>query len=172
MRWRRVNLQMRRVVSFAPCQGPGFRQITFRRRRIFEAEMKSAELYHALADLVLIVHVVFVAFVVVGLPLILVGGCCGWKWIRNPWFRALHLAAIGVVAVQAWLGIVCPLTILEMRLREKAGDTSYSGTFIAHWLQKILFYEAPAWVFIAGYTVFGLLVVASWFLFKPRPFGK
>ncbi len=134
--------------------------------------MKSAHLYHTLADLVLLTHTAFVAFVVVGLPLIIVGGFRGWKWIRHPWFRALHLAAIGLVAVQAWLGIVCPLTTLEMHLREKAGDTTYDGTFIAHWLQRLLFYEAPAWVFITGYTVFGLLVVASWFKFKPRPFGK
>jgi|ERR1051325_5115690 hypothetical protein len=130
----------------------------------------NASVLRTLADVVLILHVSFVAFVVVGLLAILVGGACGWDWVRNPWFRALHLAGIGLVVVQAWLGIVCPLTTLEMFLREKAGDSTYSGTFIAHWLRKLLFYEAPAWVFVACYTAFGLAVVASWLKFRPRPF--
>lgn len=126
--------------------------------------------YRTLADVVLTTHVAFVAFVIVGLLAIFVGGACGWKWIRNPWFRAGHLAGIGVVVVQAWLGVVCPLTILEMYLRERAGDSTYGGSFIAHWLQKLLYYEAPPWVFVVCYTVFGLAVVASWVKFRPRPF--
>jgi len=126
--------------------------------------------YRALADLVLITHVAFVAFVLVGLLLIWFGGCCGWNWIRNPWFRALHLAAIGLVVVQAWLGVVCPLTTLELSLRKKAGDATYQNTFIAHWLQQLLFYDAPPWMFIVGYTLFGLVVVGSWWKFRPHPF--
>lgn len=118
----------------------------------------------------LTVHVGFVAFVVVGLLAILTGGVRGWKWIRNPWFRLLHLAAIGVVVVQAWFGIVCPLTTFEMALRERAGDRTYDGTFISHWLRKLLFYDAPPWVFVVCYTLFGLAVVGSWLGFRPRAF--
>ncbi len=129
-------------------------------------------LFHAGADLVLILHVAFVAFVVVGLLLILFGGACGWSWIRNPWFRTLHLAAIGLVVVQAWLGLMCPLTTLELSLREKAGEATYSGDFIAHWLQRLLYYEAPAWVFVVGYTLFGLAVVASWVRYRPKSFRR
>jgi hypothetical protein len=134
--------------------------------------MSHPGLYRALADAVLMTHVAFVAFVVVGLFLILIGGICGWKWIRNPWFRAFHLAGIGLVVVQAWLGIVCPLTILEMNLRERAGDETYGGTFIAHWLQRLLYYHASPWVFVVCYTVFGLAVIGSWLKFRPRPFRK
>ena len=129
-------------------------------------------MHSILADVVLITHVAFVAFVVVGLLLILVGGCLGWGWIRNPWFRALHLAGIGVVVVQAWFGVVCPLTILEMHLREKAGEETYSGTFVAHWLHKLLYYQAPPWVFVVCYTVFGIAVVLSWVKFRPRKFAR
>src|ERR1051325_2704556 len=129
-----------------------------------------ASLYRTLADVVLITHVCFVAFVVLGQLAIIVGGISGWRWIRNPWFRTAHLAGIGLVVVQAWLGVICPLTTLEMRLREKAGDSTYSGTFISHWLQRILFYQAPAWVFVVAYTLFGLAVVASWVKFRPRSF--
>lgn len=129
-------------------------------------------LYRTLADVVLVVHVGFVAFVIFGLLLILLGGLLGWGWVRVPLFRLLHLLAIGQVVVQSWLGIVCPLTTLEMWLRELAGDATYQGTFIAYWLQKILFYQAPPWVFAVCYTLFGSLVVTSWVLVRPRPFRK
>lgn len=131
-----------------------------------------ADAYRTLADAVLITHVVFVAFVIVGLLVILCGGLCGWKWIRNPWFRAAHLAGIALVVVQAWFGVACPLTTLEMHLREEAGDSTYSGTFIAHWLQRLLYYEAPPWVFAVCYTFFGLAVISSWWKFRPRPFRQ
>ena len=60
--------------------------------------------YLLAADIVLFVHVMFVFFVVVGLLLIFVGLACGWQWVRNFWFRTIHLAAIGVVVLQslAW----------------------------------------------------------------------
>lgn len=128
--------------------------------------------YQILADLVLLTHIAFVAFMVIGLLLIFIGGCCGWRWIRNPWFRSLHLAGIGLVVVQTWLGMICPLTTWEMHLREKAGDATYAGDFIAHWLQRLLYYEAPPWVFTVAYTLFGLAVFGSWWRFRPRPFRK
>ena len=128
--------------------------------------------YRISADIVLITHVAFVMFVVFGLLMILCGGVCGWRWIRNPSFRLMHLAGIGLVVVQAWLGIICPLTTLEMHLREKAGDSIYGGSFVAHWLHKLLFYQAPPWVFVVCYTLFGLAVVVSWIKFRPRPFGS
>ena len=129
-----------------------------------------ADGYRSLADFVLVMHVGFVAFVIVGLLSIFVGGVCGWGWIRNPWFRAFHLAAIGLVVAQAWLEVICPLTTLEMYLRGKAGDSTYSGSFIGHWLQKLLYYEAPQWVFALCYSLFGLAVIATWVKFRPRPF--
>ncbi|MGF1678852.1 MAG: DUF2784 domain-containing protein [Candidatus Methylacidiphilales bacterium] len=128
--------------------------------------------YRILADVVLITHVSFVAFVVLGLVAILCGGIAGWRWVRDPWFRSAHLAGIGLVVLQVWLGMICPLTTWEMDLREKAGDVMYEGTFIAHWLQKILYVEAPPWVFVVSYTVFGLAVAGSWVAVRPLPFRR
>ena len=91
-------------------------------------------LYLFAADLVLLTHVLFVGFVVLGLVLIVLGGALGWGWVRYHRFRWLHLGAIGVVVLQAWLGVICPLTHLEMYLRERADAVRYSGSFIAHWL--------------------------------------
>lgn len=118
--------------------------------------------YRLLADGVLLVHVLIVLFVVGGLLVILLGAWRRWRWVHNLWFRILHLAAIAVVVVQAWLGVVCPLTALEMALRRRAGDGVYEGSFIAHWLHAFLYYDAPASVFAVVYTVFGLLVAGSW----------
>lgn len=134
--------------------------------------MGSNNLLRLAADALLFSHVLFVAFVVFGLVLILAGKLADWTWVRNPWFRIAHLVAIGIVAVQSWIGVICPLTTWEMALRARAGDATYPGSFIAHWLEAILYYQAPAWVFTACYTAFAAAVVASWVLVRPRRFNK
>ncbi len=124
--------------------------------------------YLLAADAVLMLHVLFVIFVVVGLILILAGGLMSWDWVRNWWFRVSHLVAIGIVVLQSWLGVICPLTKLEMLLRSKAGDATYAGSFVSYWLEAILYYRAPAWVFAASYTAFAAVVVASWVWVRPH----
>lgn len=130
--------------------------------------MLAPSLSRLLADVVLVAHVGVAAFVVAGLLLVVVGNLKRWSWVNNGWFRAAHVAAIGIVVAEAWLGIVCPLTTFEMWLRSRAGEAAYGGGFIEHWLQRLLFYSAPAWVFVAAYTGFGLLVLAAWWRFPPR----
>ena len=124
--------------------------------------------YQLLADIVLVLHFAVVLFVVGGLMAVLVGNWLGWRWVNNLWFRLAHLAAIGYVVVQSWFGITCPLTTLESWLREQAGLPSYSESFIEHWVQGLLFYQAPFWVFALVYTVFGALVLLSWWFYPPR----
>lgn len=120
------------------------------------------------ADALLVLHFAIVLFIVLGLALFALGGALGWSWVRRRWLRLAHLAAIGVVIAQSWAGAVCPLTIWEMALRARAGDATYGGSFIAHWVGRILYWDAPAWVFTAAYSVFGLAVVAVWLLVPPR----
>ena len=132
--------------------------------------MEPQSLYTWIADLILITHLLFVIFVVFGLVLVFAGRLRAWRWVRNPWLRATHLLGIGIVVVQSWLGVICPLTIWEMQLRAMAGDATYHGSFIAHWLGELLYFEAPAWVFVLIYSAFGLLVLSSWFVVRPRPF--
>ncbi len=134
--------------------------------------MESGFLYLLAADLLLFGHVLFVAFVVVGLALIFIGKLFDWTWVRNPWFRIAHLAAIGIVALQSWVGIACPLTTWEMALRERAGDAMYAGSFISHWLESLLYFQAPVWVFTVCYTVFAAVVGASWFWVRPRRIAR
>lgn len=123
--------------------------------------------YSLLADLVLLIHAGFIAFVVFGLLLILAGGALRWAWVRNRWFRLAHLAAILLVVLQAWLGIVCPLTDLENYLRRQAGQPVYEMGFIADHVHRLIFFEAPAWVFTLCYTLFGLGVLAAFWLVRP-----
>ncbi len=127
----------------------------------------SSVLYSIAADAMLVMHVLFVAFVVLGLVLIYVGLFLKWQWVRNLWFRSIHLIAIGVVVLQTWFGIICPLTTWEIDLRAKASQNVYDGSFVAHWLNQLLYYEAPSWVFVVCYTFFGGLVLLSWLLVPP-----
>ena len=124
--------------------------------------------YQLAADALLLLHFLFVCFVVLGLLLIFIGKWRGWRWIRNFWFRVAHLLAIAVVAAQSWFGMICPLTVWEMELRERGGGQVYTGAFIAHWIEQLLYYRAPNWVFALVYTGFGVLVLASWFLVRPN----
>ena len=130
--------------------------------------MSDESLYLLAADTLLVIHALFVLFVIAGLLLVIVGKFMSWQWVRNPWFRSVHLAAIGVVVAQAWLGIICPLTTWEMTLRRMAGQVAYEGTFVSYWVGRLLYYQAPMWVFAVAYTVFGALVVVSWLWVRPR----
>lgn len=121
-----------------------------------------------LADMVLVIHFGVLVFNVGGLLLIWIGNLAGWRWVNYLRFRVLHAGAIAYIVAKAWAGEACPLTMLEAWLREQAHQESYRGSFIEYWLQSLLFFNAPDWVFLLGYTLFGLLVLAIWLLFPPR----
>ncbi|MBE5315053.1 MAG: DUF2784 domain-containing protein [Xanthomonadales bacterium] len=125
-------------------------------------------LWTVAADAVLFLHVCVVLFVVLGLVLIVLGNLRGWRFANAWWFRLAHLATIGIVVAQSWLGMVCPLTTLELWLRDQAGEVTYAGGFIEYWLSRLLYIEAPAWVFVLAYTAFGSGVLAAWWRWPPR----
>jgi len=127
--------------------------------------------YALAADAVLLTHFLFVLFVVLGFAAILIGRVRGWSWTTRRGFRNAHLAAIGIVVLQAWLGQRCPLTSWESALRMRAGQNGYAETFMQHWLHKLLFFDAPLWVFGLIYTLFGVAVLYFWWLDR-RPSGR
>ena len=124
--------------------------------------------YRWLADLILVLHFGFVSFVVLGFVLIWVGRLAGWHFVRNIYFRLLHQLAMGIVAAESLLDYVCPLTDWESRLRQLAGDGGApSGSFIQHWLHRIMFYEVSEDLLTKLYAAFFGLVLLSLWLVKP-----
>jgi len=86
-------------------------------------------IYRALADLVLVVHLAFVLFVVLG----------GLLVLRWPWVALLHIpAAVWGVFIE-YSGGICPLTPLENSFRQSGGQGGYSGGFMDHYIQPVLY---------------------------------
>ena len=107
--------------------------------------------YRALADLVLVVHFAFVLFVVFG-------GALALRWSRVAW---IHVPIALYGAVIEFMGFVCPLTPLEVTLRQRGGEAGYAGGFIEHYITAAIY---PAGLtrqvqFILGAALVGLNVV-------------
>lgn len=126
-------------------------------------------MYSTLADLLVGLHFLYVAYVVVGLLLVWIGLACGWSWIRNPWFRWTHLVAIVIVALEAAFAIECPLTRWEYELRQAAGQPASEASFMGRLFHNLLFYEdVPSWVFPTLHIGFGVLVLLTFVFAPPR----
>ena len=122
--------------------------------------------HSAIADLILVVHFAFVAFVVGGLLFVWAGAAFGWHWVRNFHFRVAHLAAIGFVALEALIGMACPLTEWEYLLR---GERTDGPTFVQRLIGPLIFYELPAWAFTLMHVGFALLVALTFWFVPPWP---
>jgi len=116
--------------------------------------------YHALADLVLVIHALFIVFV-------LCGGLLALRW---RWIAWLHLPAVAWVVLLGVFGWLCPLTPLEQNLRQAAGGTAYSGGFIEHYLLPLIYPAGLArevlLVMVAAVII--LNIVVYWFVFRQR----
>ena len=124
--------------------------------------------YALLADLLAVVHFGYVAFVVLGLLVILIGWSLRCRFVRNFWFRTVHLVMILVVVLEALFGILCPLTVWEYDLRIAAGQKNVSDiSFVSRLIHQLMFFEFPPIVFLIGYCLFGFAVLASWWLIPP-----
>jgi hypothetical protein len=117
-----------------------------------------------IADLVLVVHFAIVAFIVGGLAAVWIGAALGWPWIRNRWFRYLHLGAIAYVAAEALLGIACPLTVWEDLMRGGVHPES----FVGRWVHRALYYDAPEWVFTTAYVAWTAATLVTLWRVPPR----
>jgi hypothetical protein len=120
-----------------------------------------------LADIIAGIHLGYVLFVLVGFVLIVLGIVLKWGWIRNLWFRIIHLAAIVAVALEALLGVDCPLTVLEFELRYGASQSGSRVSFVGSIIDSLLFYDAPLWVFTIIYSLFALLVALVFVMAPP-----
>ncbi len=117
------------------------------------------------AALVLAVHVGIIGFNLFGLLAIPVGGWLGWGWVRIFCWRAMHVAALGIVAAQALLGRACFLTIWQDDL---AGGAAGSTPLLMRWVDRIIFWPLPIWCFALLYLAVLAGVVSLWWLVPPR----
>lgn len=108
------------------------------------------------ADLILLLHVGVILFVLLTPLAVLL-----WPLRASRWWkiRITHLLLTTVVAVQAVLGMECPLTTWENALRAGQGHAGYQQGFIADWLHRLIFFDAQPWVFTLIYCGWLLLVL-------------
>jgi hypothetical protein len=123
-------------------------------------------LYRILADVVVAIHLALVGFIVIGMAAILLGIALKWRWVRNFWFRIIHLAMIATVVEKTIMGVKCLLTVWENQLREMAGETVEEGTFIGRMLHGILFWDVSPDMLRIVYCLSGLAILLI-FIFAP-----
>jgi hypothetical protein len=119
------------------------------------------------ADVVLFLHVSYAAFVIGGLVVVPLGAWLQWHWVRARRFRIAHLLCTGIVAVEALIGVMCPLTWFEHALLVAAGAPGYQRSFVGELLYQLLYYDAPVWVFTVAYMVLALTVIAYYYYLPP-----
>jgi hypothetical protein len=139
----------------------------------YESNHEDSMLWRVTADIVVTVHAAYVVIVVVGFAAILVGSAAQWRWVRNIYFRVAHPAMVLLVCGEALVGTTCPLTRLENALRLRGSETRYARDFIGYWVDWLIFYNAPPWVFTAVYLTFGMLVLLTlWFAPARWPYSE
>ena len=118
-----------------------------------------------LSQAILAAHLAVIAFNVMGLVAIPLGASLGWRWVRVRWWRMLHVASWAMVALQAALGRACFLTLWQDRL---TGAGAGEPPLIVRWVNSVIYWPLPMWVFTAGYLVVFGYVIALWVFVPPR----
>jgi hypothetical protein len=125
------------------------------------------KLLAGLADAVLWLHVIVVLFNVFGLVVVPIGAWRGWKFVHVFWWRALHVALLAVVAIQAVFGRACFLTLWQSDLLQQAGRAGSNAPLIQRWVTRLIFWPLPLWVFLVLYLAIWAYALALWWLVPP-----
>lgn len=115
-----------------------------------------------LALAVLAVHAAVIVFNIFGLIVIPLGAWRGWDFVRGFGWRALHLALLFVVVLQALLGRACFLTLWQAALEQNAGQAASRQPLIARWVDSVIFWNLPIWFFAALYVAVLVYALALW----------
>lgn len=113
---------------------------------------------------VLALHLAIIAFNVAGCVLVPVGGWRRWRWVREFWWRLAHLLSLAMVALQALLGRACFLTMWQ----GDVSGTSHVQPLIASWINRLIYWPLPLWVFAILYVAVFAYVIALWVFVTPR----
>ena len=122
--------------------------------------------YRILADLVLVAHGLFVAFVMFG----------GLLALCKPRIAYWHLPALAWGAMVIGMGWICPLTPLEVSLRQQAGQQGYAGGFIEHYVLGLIYPEGitrTTQIVLAMLLIVGNIIVYTlWARRRRRNFSE
>jgi hypothetical protein len=116
-----------------------------------------------LAQAVLAAHLAVIAFNLFGLVAVPLGAWRGWRWVRIRWWRALHLAALAVVALQAALGRACFLTVWQ----DELSGAGRSPPLIMRYVNGLIYWPLPMWVFTLAYLAVFAYALALWLWVRP-----
>ena len=124
--------------------------------------------YLLAADVILLIHFLFVAFVVLGFIFIWIGYFTKQKFARNAKFRICHIVTMGIVLCESLIGMICPLTEWENYLRVRGGqDQVYETSFMKEWLHKIMFFDFSELTFVIVYALFFALILLTFRVIPP-----
>jgi hypothetical protein len=124
--------------------------------------------YSLLADIIVVIHLAYACFVLFGFIAIVIGAWLRWSWIKKLPFRIIHLICTVFVPLETILSMTCPLTTLENYFLKASGTSGYERSFIGNLAGKILFYDAPEWVFAVIYFALAIMVIFYFFRFPPK----
>ena len=113
------------------------------------------------ADLILASHLIFIIFVILG----------GLLVLRYRWLIFLHVPAAIWGAFVEISGRICPLTTWENQLRQSAGDSGYTDSFVEHYLLPVIYPAGLArstQIWIAGAVIFVNVVIYGWLVYRQK----
>jgi hypothetical protein len=114
-------------------------------------------LYKILADTVVFLHLLWIVFLIFG----------AFWGVRNKMVKTIHITGLLFAIVIQTFGWYCPLTDLETWLRSKHNPSlSYGGSFIAHYMEKIIYVELPRSLIFALTLL--LIALNAWLYFKKK----
>ena len=120
------------------------------------------------ANLVAVVHIAYFLFIVGGMVAIVASLRRHMPWVRNPWFRIAHIAAIYIVLFEEVTGFPCPLNVLQWAIREPATGSRESSSGVGGLLDYLLYHSISPLALDIVYWSFGALVLVMLWLVPPR----
>jgi hypothetical protein len=125
-------------------------------------------LFDIAANVIAVIHIAYFVFVVGGVAAIVVGSLRGVTWVRNPWFRIGHIAAIYVVLIEDVTGIPCPLNVLQWAARVQATGATETTVGVGGVLDYLLYHTISPLTLDVIYGSFGVLVLVLIWVVPPR----
>lgn len=120
-------------------------------------------MHPAIGQAVLAAHLAVIGFNIFGLVAVPLGAWLGWRWVRILWWRALHLASLALVALQAAFGRACFLTLWQDALT----GGGHADPLVMRFVNSLIYWPLPIWVFTAAYLAIFAYAIALWIWVRP-----